>query len=124
MGRVEGKVALISGAARGQGREHDIELHRSGASLVGFDEAKQQPIQERPGICVQLRKAGRIQGSASADGRQLADERLARRDESRRGARQGRAARCQPGGLVLDDSPGLCLEAPPTPGVARLRVEI
>jgi (+)-trans-carveol dehydrogenase len=35
--RCRGKVALISGVARGQGRAHAIRLASEGASIVGFD---------------------------------------------------------------------------------------
>jgi (+)-trans-carveol dehydrogenase len=37
MGRVEGKVAFITGAARGQGRSHAIHLAREGASIIAVD---------------------------------------------------------------------------------------
>jgi (+)-trans-carveol dehydrogenase len=37
MGRLDGKVAVISGAARGQGRSHAVTLAREGATIVGFD---------------------------------------------------------------------------------------
>jgi (+)-trans-carveol dehydrogenase len=37
MGRLDGKVAVISGAARGQGRAHATTLAREGASIVAFD---------------------------------------------------------------------------------------
>lgn len=37
MGRVEGKVALITGAARGQGRSHAIRLAEEGASIIAVD---------------------------------------------------------------------------------------
>ncbi|MDL5157395.1 mycofactocin-coupled SDR family oxidoreductase [Actinomycetospora termitidis] len=37
MGRVEGKVALISGAARGQGRSHALRLAEEGADVVLLD---------------------------------------------------------------------------------------
>jgi SDR family mycofactocin-dependent oxidoreductase len=37
MGRLDGKVAVISGAARGQGRAHADTLAREGASIVAFD---------------------------------------------------------------------------------------
>jgi len=36
-GRVEGKVAFITGAARGQGRSHDITLAREGADIIAID---------------------------------------------------------------------------------------
>lgn len=36
-GRVEGKVALISGAARGQGRSHAVRLAQEGADIIGVD---------------------------------------------------------------------------------------
>ncbi len=37
MGRVEGKIAFITGAARGQGRSHALTLAREGASVVAVD---------------------------------------------------------------------------------------
>jgi (+)-trans-carveol dehydrogenase len=37
MGRVEGKVAFITGAARGQGRSHAIRLAQEGADIVALD---------------------------------------------------------------------------------------
>lgn len=43
MGRVEGKVALISGVARGQGRSHALTLAREGADIIGFDSLANDP---------------------------------------------------------------------------------
>jgi (+)-trans-carveol dehydrogenase len=37
MGRVEGKVAFITGAARGQGRSHAVRLAEEGADIVAID---------------------------------------------------------------------------------------
>ncbi|MET9080875.1 mycofactocin-coupled SDR family oxidoreductase [Streptomyces sp. NPDC004237] len=37
MGRVAGKVAFITGAARGQGRSHAIRLAEEGADIIGVD---------------------------------------------------------------------------------------
>ncbi|GAA4683312.1 mycofactocin-coupled SDR family oxidoreductase [Pseudonocardia yuanmonensis] len=36
-GRVEGKVALITGAARGQGRSHAVRLAQEGADIIAVD---------------------------------------------------------------------------------------
>lgn len=36
-GRLEGKVAFITGAARGQGRSHAIRLAQEGADIIGID---------------------------------------------------------------------------------------
>ena len=41
MGRVEGKVAFITGAARGQGRSHAIRLAQEGADIIAVDIDKQ-----------------------------------------------------------------------------------
>ena len=37
MGALEGKVAFISGAARGQGRSHAVRLAEEGADIIAFD---------------------------------------------------------------------------------------
>jgi (+)-trans-carveol dehydrogenase len=37
MGRLEGKVAFITGAARGQGRSHAIRPAREGADIIAVD---------------------------------------------------------------------------------------
>lgn len=37
MGRVEGKVVLITGAARGQGRSHAVRLAQEGAHIIASD---------------------------------------------------------------------------------------
>lgn len=43
MGRVEGKVALITGAGRGQGRSHAVRLAEEGADIVAIDLAAPIP---------------------------------------------------------------------------------
>lgn len=40
-GRLEGKVAFITGAARGQGRSHALRLAQEGADIIAIDIAKQ-----------------------------------------------------------------------------------
>jgi NAD(P)-dependent dehydrogenase (short-subunit alcohol dehydrogenase family) len=39
-GRVAGKVAFITGAARGQGRSHAVRLAAESASIIAVDEAR------------------------------------------------------------------------------------
>jgi SDR family mycofactocin-dependent oxidoreductase len=45
-GRVEGKVAFVSGAARGQGRSHAVRLAQEGADIIAIDICK--PIDNVP----------------------------------------------------------------------------
>ena len=47
-GRVEGKVAFISGAARGQGRSHAVRLAEEGADIIAIDICK--PVVAEGGI--------------------------------------------------------------------------
>src|SRR4051794_25639239 len=43
MGRMDGKVVLITGAARGQGRAHAVTLAREGARIIATDICTQMP---------------------------------------------------------------------------------
>jgi len=36
-GRVKGKVAFVTGAARGQGRSHAVRLAEEGADIIAVD---------------------------------------------------------------------------------------
>ena len=40
-GRLEGKVAFITGAARGQGRSHAVRLAQEGADIIAVDICEQ-----------------------------------------------------------------------------------
>ena len=42
-GRVEGKVAFITGAARGQGRSHAVRLAEEGADIIAVDICQRLP---------------------------------------------------------------------------------
>src|SRR5213593_4390971 len=46
MGRVEGKVAFITGAARGQGRSHAVRLAEEGADIIAIDLCEDVEIAE------------------------------------------------------------------------------
>jgi SDR family mycofactocin-dependent oxidoreductase len=48
MGRVEGKVAFVTGAARGQGRSHALRLAEEGADIVAVDICKDIPTNLYP----------------------------------------------------------------------------
>ncbi|SNS13158.1 (+)-trans-carveol dehydrogenase [Geodermatophilus saharensis] len=41
MGRLEGKVVFVTGAARGQGRSHAVHLAREGADVIAVDVCRQ-----------------------------------------------------------------------------------
>lgn len=53
MGCLDGKVAFITGAARGQGRSHAVRLASEGADVIGID------------VCTQMEKG--YPGSTEAD---------------------------------------------------------
>ena len=42
--RLEGKVAFITGAARGQGRAHAVKLAKEGADIIALDLAGEIPL--------------------------------------------------------------------------------
>jgi SDR family mycofactocin-dependent oxidoreductase len=47
-GRVEGKVALVTGAGRGQGRSHALRLAQEGADIIAVDIAAELPFIRYP----------------------------------------------------------------------------
>ncbi len=48
MGKLDGKVAVITGGARGQGRSHAVTLAREGANIVICDVCEQLPTVQIP----------------------------------------------------------------------------
>ncbi len=48
MGRVEGKVAFVTGAARGQGRSHAVHLAEEGADIIAVDICRDIASNEYP----------------------------------------------------------------------------
>lgn len=48
MGRVEGKVVAITGAARGQGRSHAVRLAEEGADIIAIDICRDIDVVEYP----------------------------------------------------------------------------
>lgn len=48
MGRVEGKVAFVTGAARGQGRSHAVRLAEEGADIIAVDLCRDIPSNPYP----------------------------------------------------------------------------
>ncbi|MFG3025351.1 mycofactocin-coupled SDR family oxidoreductase [Streptomyces sp. NPDC048254] len=86
MGRVEGKVALITGAARGQGRSHAVRLAEEGADVVVTDVchniseelpyslATKEQLEETAEL---VRKTGRRCVAVQADVRSIAEMRAA-----------------------------------------------
>ncbi|MFC0533981.1 mycofactocin-coupled SDR family oxidoreductase [Phytohabitans kaempferiae] len=48
MKQLDGKVALITGAARGQGRAHAVHLARAGAAIIALDVGQQDAVTSVP----------------------------------------------------------------------------
>ena len=48
MGQLDGKVAFITGVARGQGRSHAVRLARDGANIIGVDICADIPSNDYP----------------------------------------------------------------------------
>jgi SDR family mycofactocin-dependent oxidoreductase len=48
MGRVEGKVVAITGAARGQGRSHAVRLAEEGANIIALDACQDIEVAQYP----------------------------------------------------------------------------
>ncbi|ORW72762.1 mycofactocin-coupled SDR family oxidoreductase [Mycobacterium saskatchewanense] len=79
VGRVAGKVALITGAARGQGREHAVRLAEEGADIIAIDVCADIDGVNYPGATEDdldetdalVRKTGRRVVTARADVRDL-----------------------------------------------------
>ena len=85
MGRVEGKVAFVTGAARGQGRSHAVRLAEEGAdiiaidlcqdiSTIGYAMARPEDLEETARL---VEKTGRRIVTAQADVRDVAQLRAA-----------------------------------------------
>jgi SDR family mycofactocin-dependent oxidoreductase len=75
MGRVEGKIALVTGAARGQGRNHAVRLAEQGADVIALDICEDLPTVPYPlateddlaATAESVEKAGRRVFSAKVD---------------------------------------------------------
>lgn len=77
MGRLHGKVALITGAAQGQGRSHALRLAEEGAAIVGVDLGRATDVDPgSPGAlhstANEVRDAGGRMTTFDADVRDLA----------------------------------------------------
>lgn len=60
MGRLEGKVAFITGAARGQGRAHAVRLASEGARVAGLDICAPLPVEYEPATDADLEETSRL----------------------------------------------------------------
>ena len=92
MGRVQGKVAFVTGAARGQGRSHAVRLAEEGADIiavdichdfetVGYPMAQPEDLDETARL---VEKTGQGVVTAQADVREPAQLREALRGRHRR----------------------------------------
>ncbi|GAT07103.1 MULTISPECIES: mycofactocin-coupled SDR family oxidoreductase [Mycobacteriaceae] len=88
MGRVQGKVAFVTGAARGQGRSHAVRLAEEGAdviavdfcediSTIGYPMATPEDLEETAAL---IEKTGRRAVTAKADVREATQLKTALED--------------------------------------------
>ena len=85
MGRVQGKVAFVTGAARGQGRSHAVRLAEEGADIIAVDLCQDIPTIGYPMATPEdleetaklVEKTGRSVVTAQADVREAAQLREA-----------------------------------------------
>jgi (+)-trans-carveol dehydrogenase len=85
MGKLDGKVALITGAARGQGRAHAVAMAREGADIAALDICRDMPYPRyslaNPDDMVEtiglIRQLGRRALSLEADVRNAGEMQLA-----------------------------------------------
>jgi NAD(P)-dependent dehydrogenase (short-subunit alcohol dehydrogenase family) len=68
-GRVEGKVAFITGAARGQGRSHAVRLAQEGADIIAVDICKQ--IESNPYPLATIEDLAKTQRLVESLGRRI-----------------------------------------------------
>ena len=60
MGKLDGKVAFITGAAHGQGRSHAVRLAEEGADIIAIDICKQMETVAYPmGTAEELAQTGK-----------------------------------------------------------------
>jgi SDR family mycofactocin-dependent oxidoreductase len=109
-GRLEGKVALITGAAQGQGRAHAVRFAEEGANLILLDACTQDPLVAYPmGTAEGLAETERL---ATAAGAKV----VARRTDVRDAAGTARAVDAgvaELGGLdVVVANAGICTAQP------------
>jgi SDR family mycofactocin-dependent oxidoreductase len=109
-GRVEGKVALITGAARGQGRAHAVRLAQEGADIIAVDVCAPLPsVAYASATAEDLRETARLVGKA---GRRIVTAIVDVRDlEALRTAVDGAVAELGRLDVVVANA-GICVPAP------------
>lgn len=78
-GKLDGRVAFITGAARGQGRAHAVRLAQEGADIIGVDICEDIPSMNYPcGTWEELQETASLVEKA---GRRMVIERRDGRDD-------------------------------------------
>jgi SDR family mycofactocin-dependent oxidoreductase len=125
MGRVEGKVAFVTGAARGQGRSHAVRLAQEGADIIAVDICEAIPGVGYP-PATEEDLAETVRQVEALDRRIVATKADIRDRDALKGAIDGGVAQLGHLDIVVGNA-GICITRPwdeVTPEIWRATIDI
>jgi SDR family mycofactocin-dependent oxidoreductase len=123
MGKLEGRVAFITGAARGQGRSHAMHLAREGSDIIAVDICRQIPSVSYP--LATPEDLAVTTSEVESLGRRISSHQVDVRDAA--GLQEAfdiGSAAIGPADIVIANAGICCLAGDQTPSVWRDTIEI